>query len=237
VGASPYHRLVSDEPEDEGSPGAGDAKGKSASTKAPATAASAGEPPVRTSSLDLHAPLTYPDDGPFAKRVRSVDNYIGKGEQIVLVAILAAVVFMGAGHALLEKLAHVHIPYKDDIMRAGTFALAMLGGAFATHQMKNLSMDLLSRRFSARNRLVLRVVLTLFVIFTLILTIRSGMHNIAKEAEFQQRGEYLFSRVQVAWLLPISMSLVIVHSILHIILDVDYLRRGKVPPERMRSGH
>lgn len=210
---------MSDEPEDEGSK------------------ASAGEAPARASALDLHAPLTYPDDGPFAKRVRSIDAYLGKAEQVVLLAMLVAVVLMGAGHALLEKLAHVHVPYKDDIMRAGTFAIAMLGGAFATHQMKNLSMDLLSRRFSPRSRLVLRIVLTLFVIFTLILTIRSGLHNIEKEAEFQQRGEFLFSRVQVAWLLPIAMSLVIVHSILHIILDADYLKRGKLPPERMRSGH
>jgi TRAP-type C4-dicarboxylate transport system permease small subunit len=196
-----------------------------------------GEPPVRGSALELQGPLTYPDDGPFATRVRSFDTYLAKAEQVVLVAILAAVVLMGAGHALLEKLAHYHVPYKDDVMRAGTFAIAMLGGAFATHQLKHLSMDLVSRRFSARNRLVLRVVLTLFMIGVLILAIRAGLHYIDQEKTVPKQPGKLLSTVQVGWIFPIATSLIIVHALVSIVLDVDYLRRGKLPPERMRSGH
>lgn len=194
------------------------------------------EPPPRMSSMELHAPLSFPDDGPFAKKVRAVDNAIGKGEQAVLVFMLAMVILFGAGGAIL-KLAHVHMPYKDDVIKTGTFAIAMLGGAFASHQMKHLSMDLLSRRFSPRNRLFLRITLSLFVIFVLILLIKSGFANIENEKQFQQAGEYLVSRVKVAWLIPIAAFMMIVHAILHIILDIDYIARGKVPPERMRSGH
>jgi TRAP-type C4-dicarboxylate transport system permease small subunit len=182
-------------------------------------------------------PVAYPNDGPFAKAVRRFDTYLAKTEQVVLLAILAAVVVMGAGYALAEKLAHYHVPYKDDVMRAGTFAIAMLGGAFATHQLKHLSMDLVSRRLSARSRLVLRIVLTLFMIGILLLAIRAGLHYIAQERTVPTQPGKLFSTVQVAWLFPIATTLIIVHAAVSVALDVDYLRRGKVPPERMRSGH
>lgn len=194
-------------------------------------------PPARPSSMELHGPQTYPNDGPFSTSVRKLDNLIGKGEQIVLVFILTMIVLFGASHALLDKIAHIHVPYKDDVIKTGTFAIAMLGGAFASHQMKHLSMDLLSRRFSPRNRLFLRIALSLFVIFVLVLLIKSGLANIENEKQFNQAGDFLISRVKVAWLIPIGASLMILHAILHIIIDVDYIKRGVVPPERMRSGH
>ena len=194
-------------------------------------------PAVRVSEADLHAPLTYPDDGPFAKTVRQLDTYLAKVEQVALLAIFAAVVLMGAGHALLEKLAHYNVPYKDDVMRTGTFAIALLGAAFATHQLKHLSMDLVSRRFSARHRLVLRVVLTVFMIGVLLLAIRAGLHYIEQEKTTPTQPGKLFSTVQVAWIFPIATVLIMIHAAVSIALDVDYLRRGKTPPERMRSGH
>ena len=198
--------------------------------------AAAPEPPARQSSLDLHAKLVYPDDGPISAKVRGLDDLIGKAEQVVLVLILAAIVLTGAGHALLERFAHIRIPFKDEVIRGGTFAIAMIGGAFATHQSKHLSMDLLSRRFSPRNRLFLKILLSLFVLFVLVLLIRSGMHNIANEEQFRVEDK-LISRVRIAWLIPIGAALMMVHTILHTIIDIDYIARRKTPPERMRSGH
>ena len=194
-------------------------------------------PPDRLSAVDLLAPMTYPDDGTFAMRVRKVDDLIGKGEQLVLVAILALVCTVGAVHAIVDKIWHIHVPYKTEVVHYGTFAIALLGGAFASHQAKHLSMDLLSRRFSPRNRLVLKIVLSLFVIFVLTLLIRSGLHNIENEKNFAQASGVLISTVKVAWLIPIAGTIMVVHTFLHILLDVDYLRRGKVPPEKMRSAH
>jgi hypothetical protein len=31
--------------------------------------------------------------------------------------------------------------------------------------------------------------------------------------------------------------LIVAHTLLHMVIDVDYLVRKKTPPERMRSGH
>lgn len=188
------------------------------------------------SEVDLKAPMTYPDDGPLAEKVRKLDNMIGVGEQIVLVTILIAVVLTAASHALLDRFFHVHIPFKDDVIRAGTFAIAMFAGAFASHQAKHLSMDLISRRLSPRARLFLKVLLSLFVIFMVVLLIRSGFHNISNEEQFAAEDK-LISRVRIAWLIPIGGFLIILHTVLHTIIDVDYILRRKTPPEKMRSGH
>ena len=38
-------------------------------------------------------------------------------------------------------------------------------------------------------------------------------------------------------LIPVGCGLIMFHTLLHLLIDVDYLRRGKLPPERTRSGH
>ncbi|MGN6109350.1 MAG: TRAP transporter small permease [Kofleriaceae bacterium] len=198
--------------------------------------ASDSEPPVRESQLEMGGKLVYPDDGPLSQRLRRVDTAVGQIEQVVLVALLAIVVLTGAGHALLERFAHIRLPFKDDVIRAGTFAIAMLGGAFASHQARHLSMDLISRRLSPRARLFLKVALALFIMLVVALLIRAGFHNIANEKGFAAEDK-LITRVRVAWLIPIGGFLIIFHTLLHMIIDIDYIARRKTPPERMRSGH
>lgn len=194
-------------------------------------------PAARPNGLELHPPpITYPDDGPLAAKVRKLDSWFGVAEQVVLVTIMLAVVLTAASHALLDRFAHIQIPFKDDVIRAGTFAIAMIAGAFATHQAKHLSMDLISRRMSPRTRLFLKVFLSLFVIFMVVLFIRSGFHNITNEQQFAAEDK-LISRVRIAWLIPIGGFMIIFHTVLHTIIDVDYILRRKTPPERMRSGH
>jgi TRAP-type C4-dicarboxylate transport system permease small subunit len=264
VRASTYDWAVTDEPEDEGSkeskaaadePAEAETKAadrKPAEDKAaddkktdgkveeadipPTRKHEAIEPEPRASQADLRGAMTYPDDGPISAKVRRVDNIIGMLEQVVLVTMLSAVVLTAASHALLDRFFHYHIPFKDDVIRSGTFAIAMLAGAFATHQAKHLSMDLISRKFSPRARLFLKVLLALFVIFMVILFIRSGFHNITNEQQFAGEDK-LITRVRIAWLIPIGGFLIILHTVLHTIIDVDYILRRKTPPERMRSGH
>jgi hypothetical protein len=80
------------------------------------------------------------------------------------------------------------------------------------------------------------VFLAVFVIFIVVLLIRSGFHNIANEKQFAAEDK-LITRVRIAWLIPIGGFLIILHTVLHTIIDVDYILRKKTPPERMRSGH
>lgn len=192
------------------------------------------EPPLRNSQLDLGAPQSYPDDGSLARTLRAIDRGIGLGEQIVLVALLACLVLTAASHALLDRFANYPLSFKDHVVRGSTFAIAMLGAALASHQMRHLSMDLISRQLSPRARLFLRVLLGVFTIGVVVILMRSGF-RVIDGAGLSSEG--FISDVRLAYLIPIGGALVIVHTALHAIIDVDYIVRRKTPPERMRSAH
>ena len=191
------------------------------------------EPPERPSqSQDLHAPLIYPD-GRFSGAVRKLDTLVGRIEQIVLVSLLVIIVGVAAGHAILDRIAHIRLEFKDDVVKGGTFAIAMIGAAFATQQGRNLAMDLVSRRMSPRARLFLKAFLGLFTIFIVSLLVRASFGTIA----IQKPSESLISPRHIAWMIPLGGGLIMLHALLHFAIDVDYIRRREVPPERMRSGH
>lgn len=156
-------------------------------------------------------------------------------EQGLLFGILAAVVLTAASAAISDKLLHDPMGrWWFTVVRGGTFCIAMLGAAFATHQQRHLAMDLISRRLTPRGRLILGIVLKLFTIAIAIVLFRSGQHQMEHVGGSDQ--EFISDKSIVA-MLPIGASLIILHSILHIIIDVDYLGRGKTPPEKARTGH
>jgi TRAP-type C4-dicarboxylate transport system permease small subunit len=196
------------------------------------------EEPVAPDQDPLTAKLTYPDDDKLTAIVRSSDEMLGKFEQIVLVALLASVMLVASISTLADKIADAHPfgHFKDDAIRGGTFAMALIGAAFAMHQGRHLSMDLISRRLRPRARLFLKVMLALFVMFIVLLAVRAGFHTIAKEAEFASEDK-LITPVRLAYLVPIGGALIIVHTALHTIIDLSYIVRRKTPPEKMRTGH
>ncbi len=196
------------------------------------------EDPVVEPVDPLNAKVTYPDDDKLAAVVRSSDAMIGKFEQVVLVTLLLSVMMIAVISTLADKLANAHPfgHFKDDAIRGGTFAMALLGAAFAMHQGRHLSMDLISRRLKPRARLFLKVALALFTIGVVLLMVRSGFHTIIKEAEFKAEDK-LITPVRLAYLVPVGGAMIIVHAALHTIIDLNYIFRRKTPPEKMRTGH
>jgi TRAP-type C4-dicarboxylate transport system permease small subunit len=181
------------------------------------------------------APPQFPDDGPAARFIRNMDNMLGMIEQIALFALLAAVVLTAAGAALSDKLFHHPLGrWWFTVVRGGTFTIAMMGAVFATHQQRHLAMDLISRKIPPRARLVLGILLKLFTIAIAVLLFRSGLH----QREHVGGGvEEFISDKNVVTMMPIGAALIILHSVLHIIIDAEYLARGKTPPEKARTGH
>jgi TRAP-type mannitol/chloroaromatic compound transport system permease small subunit len=195
-----------------------------------------GEPPHRESRLSIETePPQYPDDGPLSHGIRIVDNTLGRIEQALLFGLLAVVVLTAAAAALSDKVIGHHMGrWWFTTVRDGTFTIAMLGAVFATHQQRHLAMDLVSRRISPRGRLILSVILKVFTIGIAAILFRSGMHQ---RDHVGATVEAFISDKTVVTMLPIGASLIALHCLLHIVIDVDYLMRGKLPPERARSGH
>jgi TRAP-type C4-dicarboxylate transport system permease small subunit len=239
--AALYHRRVSPRKADDDDAADEKSDGKPRERTIPPTRRheSVQEPAARPSYHDLMNPVvTYPDDGSVSGALRSFDTLVGRVEQVLLVSILSIVVFVAATSAIADKVADAHPfgHFKDDVIRGGTFAMALLGAAFATHQARHLSMDLISRRLSPRARLVLKVLLALFTIAIVALLIRAGFHTIATEEEIPGKDK-LITPVRLAYLVPIGGAMIILHTFLHMVIDIDYLARGKTPPEKMRTGH
>jgi TRAP-type C4-dicarboxylate transport system permease small subunit len=233
-----YHRSVSDKKdESDGTPD------QPSSVPPTRRHESVVEPPERASLHDMMNPvITYPDDGQMSGALRKVDRFAGLFEQGLLVALLATVVFLATSHALAEKFAHTDLygTFKDDAVRASTFAMALIGAAFATHQGRHLAMDLISKRLAPRSRLFLNVILAVFLILVVMLLIRAGFHTIDAEKEIAKSGavtDKLITSVHVAYLIPIGGALIIFHTVLHMLIDIDYIIRRKTPPEKMRTGH
>jgi TRAP-type mannitol/chloroaromatic compound transport system permease small subunit len=221
-----------------------------APTEAGAGASSSGVPfettvpPTRRQSTDglTGAPyppanrLRFPDDDALSRWLRIADWGLGLAEQGALFAVLGVVVLTAAAAALSDRVLGIPLGrWWFDIVRGGTFAIAMLGAVFATYQRRHLAMDLVSRRLPPRSRLVLRIALALFTMFVVGLLRRAGLHLLDTLGE--ESSDHLVSTHMIVWLLPLGASLIILHTGLHMVIDIDYLARGKTPPERTRSGH
>jgi TRAP-type C4-dicarboxylate transport system permease small subunit len=202
------------------------------------------EPPTRESHLSLDSiPVGHPDDGPLSANVRKVDGYLGLIEQGLLLALLAIVVSVAALAAIHDKLTTDHLGrWWHTIVRGGTFTIAMVAAAFATQQQRLLAMDLISRRLTPRGRLILGIALKLLTIGITALLFYSGLAQ-RDVARALGGGEELslfgltINDVDVVTSISIGAALIIVHSLLHLTIDIEYLVRGKLPPERARSGH
>lgn len=188
---------------------------------------------------------TFPDDGPFSRALRRFDNTLGTGEQLALFSVLALVVLVATVQAITAHTFNHQIEWAFYIVRAGVFAVALLGAAFASHQQRHLAMDLVSRRLSPRGRLILRIFLGVFTLFMALLLVRAGMHLTRSETHVVHASSWdWFTDVKLGFLewltlrmIAIGAALVAIHTALHLAIDCDYLARRQLPPERARSGH
>jgi TRAP-type C4-dicarboxylate transport system permease small subunit len=190
--------------------------------------------------LGLDVAPTFPDDGPLSRGVRKLDDLLGRIEQAFVFGLLALVVIVASLAALHDRFTSEHLGrWWHYIVRGGTFATAMFGAVFATQQQRHLAMDLISRRLSPRGRLVLGVALKLLTIGIAGLLFDSGLRQ-REVAGGSESLEFLGLRIvdaDIVTSISIGAALIALHSLLHMVIDLDYLVRGKLPPERARSGH
>ncbi|MBA2544783.1 MAG: TRAP transporter small permease [Deltaproteobacteria bacterium] len=192
-----------------------------------------GEPPSRASAFELTHPDVFPDDTTFTARIRSIDRMIGAGERLLLLAMLATIVGIGAAQALATKLFDHSFPWSFDFIRGGTFAIAMIAGAYASQQASQISMDLVTRKVSPRTRLAMRVVLGLVTLIAMYLLAKTGLRMV--ELTAKEGGDHTIPAHWLALLIPIGGLLIAVHTILRSVIDIDYFRRRKLPPEQIKA--
>jgi len=181
------------------------------------------------------SPAAYADDSPLSRSLRRLDHWVGLGEQIALFSLLCIVVLVATAQAISTRLFAKSFEGSFEIIRDSVFAVAMMGSAYASQQHRHLSMDLVSRRLRPRARLVLRMILAAFTVFVAVLFLLAGIDLTRKVA--LEANTHFVPKWAVAALIPVGSVLIIFHSLVHTIIDLDYLVRGKQPAERERTGH
>lgn len=170
----------------------------------------------------------FADAPPLARALVRCDRALGLLEQVALGALLVTIVMVAAATTLTS------LPWADELIRYGVFAMAMLGGAFATHHQRLMSVDVLSRTLSPRARAVLRVVLAAFTLGMTAVLFDGGLQIVSLQQEAPQSGH--LPTLLPALLIPVGMALIAVHLVLQAAIELSYLRAGRLAPEPEQGG-
>jgi TRAP-type C4-dicarboxylate transport system permease small subunit len=197
------------------------------------------EDKARESLLSIDPePHRFPNDGKLSRIVRRIDHAVGIGEQGFVFFLLALVVIVASTAAIHDKLTTDHLGrWWHTIVRGGTFAIAMFAAAFTTQEQRHLAMDLVSRKLAPKGRLMLGLalkVLTVAVCYYLFKSGRAQLSVVGTGETLSVFGIHL-NDVDVVTSISIAAVLISFHTVLHFIIDLDYLVRGVSPPERTRA--
>lgn len=171
----------------------------------------------------------HPSEPAAARLVRMIDEGIGLGERVVIVAIFAFLVSVGFYRTFADLMWNERPLWAIEGIRVAVFAIAMLGAAFATHLKRNFSLDLLSKAFGPRGRAALRVVLNLVAMLAAALLCYGGW--LVKKTLAREHDYELVPKWVIGWFIPVAATLIIVHLVLHTVIELVYLARGEAAPD------
>lgn len=166
---------------------------------------------------------------PLARTLRRLDEGVGEGERVLIAMLFASLVAVGFYRTFVDLVWNERPLWAVEGIRVSVFAIAMMGAAFATHHKRNFSLDLLSKMFAPRGRAVLRVVLNLVAIAAALLLFYGGW--LVKKTISVEKDYELVPKWIIGWFIPIAAALIIVHLLLHTVIELAYLARGGTAPE------
>ena len=158
-----------------------------------------------------------------------VDAALGEGERVVLMALFVTLVSFGVYRAVADMLWNERPLWAVEGIRVSVFALAMLGAAFATQHKRNFALDVMSRLFSTRGRAILRVVLNAATLTAAALLFYGGW--LVKNVLSAEKHYELVPKPIIGWFIPVAAALILIHCLLHLVIEVVYLASGKTAPE------
>jgi TRAP-type C4-dicarboxylate transport system permease small subunit len=183
-------------------------------------------PPTGVTIADAEGPK---DEPALARAIRRIDESIGEGERLIMTMTFAFLIAVGFYRTLADLAWNQRPLWAVEGIRVAVFAIAMMGAAFATHHKRNFNLDLLSKLFGPKGRAYLRVVLNLVAIAAATLLFYGGW--LVKKIISVEKDYELVPKWVIGWFIPIAASLIIVHLILHSVIELVYLSNGKIAPE------
>jgi TRAP-type C4-dicarboxylate transport system permease small subunit len=172
----------------------------------------------------------FSDDPAIARVLRTIDGYVGRAEQVVLCGLGVFVIFICMAWLITQHVGDRELEGASKDLRYAVFLMAMIGGAYAAHHRRLLSMELINRMVGARTRAWLRVVTTAFTIFITAVFFRYALDfylSLRKEDTLWHWMPAELAQGAMAY----GSGLLLFHLVVQIVIDLSYLIGGKVPPE------
>lgn len=176
-----------------------------------------------------------PEHSKLSAIVTRFDDALGEGERVLLAAVFAILVLTGLYRTLAENVFNERPLWSIQLTRISAFAIGMFGAAYASQSQRNFGLDLVSALFSARVKAVVRVFTNLATLFAAGLLYYGGklvQGVLAKEKPEEQ----LIPTSVIGWFIPAAAVLIGIHVVCHLIVEIDFLRRGKVAPAPEMAG-
>lgn len=196
--------------------------------KKKSTTTSKAEPGAKPSSLGPPAQRAEPPA--LVTTIERLDGALGTAEHAFLVLALFSLIGVGTYQFIASRLFSVNDTWPFEALRYLVFFCAMGGASLAAQKGRMISMDFLARKLPSRGRVVLRIFVSLFVVFACFLLFKGGMT--VRDAVSGE--EYDLIKPSTAFLaLPVGGVLIGLHYLLHSIVDAIYLANGQIPPEEV----
>jgi TRAP-type C4-dicarboxylate transport system permease small subunit len=186
--------------------------------------------------VGMHRKLAerFPDDPPVARWMRLGDTMLGLVEQIALFSMLVFLVVVTVLWFLTEHFSSTPLEGASYDVRYTCFLIAMVGGAFAAHHRRLLAMDFVSHFLPGKVKSWTRVLNTAFACVIAFVFFKYA-HRLyeAQTTERHTRGahEHWMPEAGANAAMMIGAELLLLHLLVQIVIDLDYLVRGKLPPE------
>lgn len=180
---------------------------------------------------DSATPALAPPESPpaIAALVTRIDTTIGVAELALAGFCLAVLILAGAYQAIATNFLSSGAQWPYDLIHNALYLIAAAGAAFAAHKHQQISMDVLSQRFSLRARAYLDMIIAAFVIALCIALIVRGLDVYQVVTSTESDTPVVPTWVRAATF-PTAAGLIALHYFLHSIVAVAYLVAGRVPP-------
>ena len=171
--------------------------------------------------------LVLPAFGVFSEVVPTFSKKPLFGYTSMVWAIIA-IVFVG-----VYQLVRVHwlkpAPYwTREVIKYCVLFIGMVAGALAAQSERLFNIDMFTRAFGPRGRLVVRIVSALFCAWICLMYIRGGTVLLGVLAD--EQGEVI-SPATGMLALPAGAALIGLHMLLHAAIDAYYLASGRPSPD------
>jgi TRAP-type C4-dicarboxylate transport system permease small subunit len=179
----------------------------------------------------VHAGHLVPVDEPsMARSIRRFDDALGSAERGLLFAAFAVLVLTNLYRTFLSIFMHESSLKAIEVSRISAFAIGIFGAAYAAQSRRNFGLDLVSALMSARVKAVTRVFTNLAALAAAGLLFYGG--RLIQDALTKEKQHYeVVPLTVVGWFIPVCALLIGIHVLLHLVIEVEYLRRGRTAPE------